>query len=109
MRFFVLNYCFFNSSLMVSHFNMVVFKQKKYQKTHIFILGIWFLTSIWLFLNKKNIRKHTWFFTSTWLFLNKKISENTHFYFGNMVSHFNMVVFKQKNIRTHTILFWEYG
>ena len=88
---------------------MVVFKQKKYQKTHIFILGIWFLTSIWLFLNKK-------------------ISEHTHFYFGNMVnvvcfvfesvffffnfcffnssllvSHFNMVVFKQKNVKNNCI------
>ena len=60
--FFCFELLFFNSSLMVSHFNMVVFKQKKYQKTHIFILGIWFLTSIWLVLNKKNIRKHTFLF-----------------------------------------------
>ena len=109
----VIWFVFFNSSLLVSHFKIVVVKQKNLKRTcfcfrtWFFLLWLlcidfcfsiqvcWFLTSRWLFLNNKNIRKEhvfvfeyglfcldyyfwiqiCWFLTSGWLFLNKQIGK----------------------------------
>ena len=106
-------FVFFNSSLLVSHFKIVVVKQTNLKRTcfcfrtWFFLLWLlcidfcfsiqvcWFLTSRWLFLNNKNIRKEhvfvfeyglfcldyyfwiqiCWFLTSGWLFLNKQIGK----------------------------------
>ena len=122
----VIWFVFFNSSLLVSHFKIVVVKQKNLNRTCfcfrtwfvlLWLLCIdfccsiqvcWFLTSRWLFLNNKNIRKEhvfvfeyglfcldyyfsiqvCWFLTSRW-FLNTENIRQEFFCF-----------------RTWFVLFW---
>ena len=51
-------FLFFNSSLLVSHFKMVVFKQQKYQKRARFCFRIWFILSWLLFFNSNLLVSH---------------------------------------------------
>ena len=139
----VIWFVFFNSSLLVSHFKIVVVKQKNLKRAcfcfrtwfvllwllcidYCFSIQVcWFLTSRWLFLNNKNIRKEhvfafeyglfcldyyfwiqiCWFLTSRWFLNTENIRQEHVFAFEHGLFCFDYCVlifaFQFKSVFSH--------